>query len=129
MERLKLKYTDALRALETFKLIINEQYSVIVRDATIQRFEYTFEAVWKFIKEYLKEKEGIICNSPKSCFREIFSLGLLSEEETVNCLEMTDKRNDTAHTYKEEVAQAIYDKTGEYSELMVTLLDKLADKI
>ncbi len=125
MERLKLKYTDALRALETFKLIINEQYSVIVRDATIQRFEYTFEAVWKFIKEHLKEKEGIICNSPKSCFREIFSLGLLSEEETVNCLEMTDKRNDTAHTYKEEVAQAIYDKTGEYSELMATLLDKL----
>ncbi len=129
MERLKLKYNDALRALETFKLIINEQYSVIVRDATIQRFEYTFEAAWKFIKEYLKEKEGIICNSPKSCFREIFSLGLLSEEETVNCLDMTDKRNDTAHTYKEEIAQAIYEKTVEYSALMATLLDKLADKI
>lgn len=129
MERLKLKYADALRALETFKLIINEQYSAIVRDATIQRFEYTFEAVWKFIKEYLREKEGIICNSPKSCFRGIFSLGLFSEEEIVNCLEMTDKRNDTAHTYKEEVAQAIYDKTGEYSELMTALLDTLADKI
>ncbi|MEW5766292.1 MAG: nucleotidyltransferase substrate binding protein [bacterium] len=55
---------------------------MIVRDAAIQRFEYTFEAIWKFLKEYLKQEEGIMCNSPKSCFREAFSLGLLTEEET-----------------------------------------------
>ena len=110
MERLNLKYTDALHAFETLNDILMMDYSVIIRDATIQRFEYTFEACWKFVKEYLKEKEGIICNSPKSCFRELFSLGFLSEEETVNCLDMTDKRNETSHTYKEELARIIFDK-------------------
>lgn len=75
MERLTLKYKDTLHALNTLNEILRQPFSIIVRDATIQRFEYTFEALWKYIKEYLKEREGIIANSPKSCFRELFSLG------------------------------------------------------
>ena len=129
MERLKLRYQDARRALETFEEILVEPFSVIVRDAAVQRFEYTFEAVWKFIKQYLKDKEGIVCNSPKSCFKELFGLGLLMEEETVSCLEMTDRRNDTSHTYKEEVARMIYKKLETYTILMNGLLDKIQDKI
>jgi len=82
MERLKLKYQDTFNALKTLEDILKEPFSMIIRDATIKRFEYTFEALWKFLKEYLKEKEGIISNSPKACFKEIFSLGFLTEEET-----------------------------------------------
>ncbi|MCC7210609.1 MAG: hypothetical protein E3K40_08815 [Candidatus Brocadia sp.] len=59
MERLVLRYKDALRALHTLGEILQQPFSVIVRDATIQRFEYTFEALWKFLKEYLKEISGI----------------------------------------------------------------------
>jgi nucleotidyltransferase substrate binding protein (TIGR01987 family) len=124
MERLGLRRKDAQRALGTLREILKEPFSVIVRDAAIQRFEYTFEAFWKFIKEYLKEKEGIIANSPKAVFREIFSLGFCTEEETVSLQEMTDKRNDTSHTYKEEVAQSIYDMLNEYSLLMDKILAK-----
>ena len=122
MERLELKYHDALNALNTLKDILKKPFSIIVRDAAIQRFEYTFEAFWKFLKEYLKEKEGIIANSPKSCFREVFAVGYLTEEETVRFLEMTDKRNATSHTYKEEVANIIYGGLMEYSEAMENLL-------
>ncbi|MBW7897570.1 Nucleotidyltransferase substrate binding protein like protein [Candidatus Brocadiaceae bacterium B188] len=124
MERLTLKYKDTLHALNTLNEILRQPFSIIVRDATIQRFEYTFEALWKYIKEYLKEREGIIANSPKSCFRELFSLGFLTEEETVNFLEMTDRRNDTFHTYKEEVAQIIYSKIPGYFSGMESLLLK-----
>ncbi len=129
MERLKLKYKDVLKALETLESISKEPFSIIVRDASIQRFEYTFEALWKFLKEYLKEKEGIISNSPKACFRDIFSLGFLTEEETVKCLEMTDRRNDTSHTYKEEMAQIIYSKTKEHFLLMKNLMNKFENMI
>lgn len=125
MERLELRKKDAKRALGTLKDIVEEPYSIIIRDATIQRFEYTFEAFWKFIREYLKENEGIIANSPKACFKEIFSIGLLSEEETVELQEMTDKRNDTSHTYKEAVAQSIYEKVSGYTLLMEKVLIKL----
>lgn len=129
MERLELKCRDASRALNTLKEILNQPFSIIVRDATIQRFEYTFEALWKFLKEYPKEREGVISNSPKSCFREVFSLGRLTEEETIKFLEMTDRRNDTSHTYKEEVAQIIYSKIPAYFLLMESLLERVMDKI
>ncbi|HHT9113369.1 MAG: nucleotidyltransferase substrate binding protein [Planctomycetes bacterium] len=127
MERLMLKYKDALKALDTLEEILRQPFSIIVRDATIQRFEYTFEALWKFLKEYLKEREGIVSNSPKSCFRETFSLGFITEEETVKFLEMTDRRNDTSHTYKEEVAQIIYSKIPEYFSEMKGLLKKFQE--
>ena len=100
------------------KDILQEPFSIIVRDAAIQRFEYSFEAFWKFVKEYMKVKEGIICNSPKSCFRGIFGVGIIDEEETVRFLEMTDDRNMTSHTYKEEVAHIIYGKLKGHSEIM-----------
>ncbi len=129
MERLTLKYADAQRALKTLEEILREPYSVIIRDAAIQRFEYTFEAVWKFLKEYLKEKEGILSNSPKSCFREIFALGLLTEDAAAAFLEMTDRRNDTSHTYKEEVADIIYHKISDYLSLLQNLIDKFEGRI
>ncbi|MEW5691855.1 MAG: HI0074 family nucleotidyltransferase substrate-binding subunit [Candidatus Hydrogenedentota bacterium] len=129
MERLKLKYQDANRTLKTLEEILSEPFSIIVRDATIQRFEFTFEAVWKFLKEYLKVNEGIIVNSPKSCFREMFSLGFLSEEDTVKFLDMTDKRNATSHTYKEMVAEMIFNRINEYFLLMKELLSKISKKI
>ena len=129
MERLKLRFNDAEKALKTLEEIQKEPFSVITTDATIQRFEYTFEAVWKFLKEYLKEIEGIVVNSPKSCFREIFSSGFLSEEETEECLKMTDRRNDTSHTYREAVAEIIYKETGKYTLLMKKLLEKLVQNI
>lgn len=118
MEKLTIIAEDTKRALGTLKEIIETPYSVIVRDATIQRFEYSFEIFWKFVKEYLRVKEGLICNSPKSCFREAFNAKLFTEEETVTALEMTDDRNLTSHTYHEEVAEEIYRRIKGYSKLM-----------
>ena len=125
MERLKLKYSDIIRAMATLKEILDEPFSVIVRDATIQRFEYTFEALWKFLKEYLKEREGIICNSPKSCYREFFRLDMITEKETVKFLEMTDDRNMTSHTYKEDVSRVLYEKMRNHYILMEYLMEKI----
>jgi nucleotidyltransferase substrate binding protein (TIGR01987 family) len=117
MEKIEALIRDTKRALETFKEILDESFSVIVRDAAIQRFEYSFEVIWKLLKEYLKEKEGIICNSPKSCFREAFNVHILDEEETIKALEMTDDRNLTSHAYIEKVAQKIYERLSVYLEL------------
>ncbi len=117
MEKIKALIGDTKRALDTFKEILNETFSIIVRDAAIQRFEYSFEAIWKLLKEYLNKKEGIICNSPKSCFREAFNVQILDEDETIKALEMTDERNLTSHAYIEKVAQKIFEKLEIYFEL------------
>lgn len=127
MERLRLKFLDAAKAVKTLEDIFSEPYSIIVRDATIQRFEYTFEALWKFIKEFLKNEDGIICNSPKSCFRELFNIGYLNEDKTIIFLEMTDSRNDTVHTYKEGLADIIYNKIKGYLPEVLKILNKFKE--
>ncbi|WP_094227446.1 HI0074 family nucleotidyltransferase substrate-binding subunit [Methanolobus psychrotolerans] len=121
MERqynIQMKAKVAKRALGTLQEIMDEPYSVIIRDAAIQRFEYTFEAIWKLIKEYLLEREGIVCNSPKSCFREAFKMHLINEDESMQALYMTDDRNMTTHTYHEDVAEEIYKELAGYYGLM-----------
>ncbi len=110
MEKLKRKLEISKKALNTLEEILNVEPSKIVRDATIQRFEYTFEAIWKLLKEYLFYREGIVCNSPKSCFREAFSVGLLIEEGNASFLQMTDDSNLTSHTYDEEIAEKFIQK-------------------
>jgi len=129
MGRLEVKFEDFKRALSTLEEILNREYSVEIRDATIQRFEYTFEALWKFLKVYLKEKEGSEANFPKSVFRDCLSAGILSEEETALALKMVDDRNDTVHTYKESLAEEIFKKIPEYCKLMRKILDRIKEKI
>ncbi|MGC8815042.1 MAG: HI0074 family nucleotidyltransferase substrate-binding subunit [bacterium] len=125
MEKLKKKIETSQKALKTFKNILKEPYSEITRDASIQRFEYYFEIIWKTVKLYLEYQEGIICNSPKSCFRELFSIGLIDENKTIKLLEMTDDRNLTSHTYDEKLAKELYNKLGEYYKLMEEILEKI----
>ncbi len=129
MEKMKLTAEDAGKALKTLKEIIDTPYSVIVRDAAIQRFEYSFEIFWKFLREYLRVREGIVCNSPKSCFREAFTVKLLTEEETIKALEMTDDRNLTSHTYREEVAEEIYARIEDYHKLMNKVYQTLMKEV
>ena len=119
MEKLKRKIHETERALKTLEEILTEPFSTIVRDATIQRFEYTFEVFWKMLKEYLKTHEGVLCNSPKNVLEE------LSEEQTIICLSMTDDRNLISHTYLEAVAETIYSKIRTYYDIMNYALNRV----
>ncbi len=125
MEKLILATQSAQRALHTLEEILHLPVDTIVRDASIQRFEYTFESVWKLLKVYLQSQEGIVCPSPKSCFRHALRTGLLSLEDTETCLTMTDDRNLTFHTYIEAIAQAIYQKLPTYYQVMRGLFEKI----
>ncbi len=79
----------------------------LVRDALIQRFEFAFETFWKMVKVFLELGEGIVCASPRRCFRELLATGYATEEETRLLLHMVDLRNRTVHTYDERVAEEV----------------------
>lgn len=130
MEKLIQRFTDLKKAFKTLEDILKEDYSIIVRDATIQRFEYTFEILWKTLKEYLEKVEYVPCASPKNCFREALKEGLLSEEEVELCLEMLEDKNLSVHTYFEELAQRIYDNIKNvYYNLIKTIIQRLQERI
>lgn len=67
--------------------------TAVVRDAAIQRFEYTVETTWKACQRYLRVVHGMACGSPKGCIRSAREAGVLTDGETVAALKMIDERN------------------------------------
>jgi nucleotidyltransferase substrate binding protein (TIGR01987 family) len=95
-----------------------------VRDSAIQRFEFCTELAWKTLKTHLLLKSGIECRSPKGCVREAFSVGIIEEDDAF-WLEMIDMRNDAAHTYDENRAQALFERLPGALTRFESLLAKL----
>ncbi|MCT4634302.1 MAG: nucleotidyltransferase substrate binding protein [Firmicutes bacterium] len=100
----------------------------IVLDATIQRFEFTFEMSWKLMKAYL-EYEGIAeATSPRSSIREAFKQGLIEDGDV--WLDMLLDRNRTVHTYDEETAIVIYNNVkSKYLSLFDSFCDVISKRL
>ncbi len=95
-------------------------------DATIQRFEFTFELGWKFLKDYFEEK-GLILNYPKEIIQEAFAVGLINDEYL--WLQMLSDRNMTSHTYNEKLADEIYERIKKYvPELKKIVISDICNK-
>lgn len=138
MEPLKLKYAIATKALQSlaaslekfaahaefppYSSLTSKEFEELLRDSVIKRFEYSVDTVWKYVKEYLRNKFGVERNSPKPILRECLKNGLLSEEETELGLTMIDDRNETVHAYKGDVATTVSAAIPNYYKLLKQLL-------
>lgn len=126
MERLRERLEVALRALRSFQEVLQiDNPNAIERDAAIQRFEFTFETVWKAAKLYLYDKEGIDAGSPKSVIRACREVGMWDDAETIRLLQMVDDRNLTVHTYNEALADTIHRRLKEYGRLLEAWVSKM----
>lgn len=126
MERLTERYRLAIRAFGKFhELAIRDTLSEIERDALIQRFEFSFELIWKCAKEYLYVQDGIDAASPKKVIRACREIGLLDEAETEQALKMVDDRNLTTHMYDETFVESLISRFPVYDKVMHSWLEKL----
>lgn len=112
------------RALSRLEEALAKPEDPIVRDACIQRFEFTYEMAWKALHRYALA-EGIECVSPRDCFRVGFRLGVIDRDE--QWMAMVEDRNRTSHTYDEDSAKAIYRALAGYAALLKRLLQKLKE--
>jgi len=115
-ESLKEDLTKALKAL---KEALAEEPTVLNQDATIQRFEFTFELSWKLMQEVLRENR-IDTYGVRGVFREAARLELV--EDPLPWFSFLEARNLTAHTYNEEEARKIYTKIKDFPALVDSLL-------
>ena len=130
MERLRQRLEVASSALASLKeLLTQPPASLVERDAAIQRFEYTVEAIWKAAQRYLDIREGLNAGSPKAAARMCREVGLLDDEQATQALEMMDDRNLTVHTYNEQLAQQIYRNLPGYVALMERWLDTMKSRL
>lgn len=123
MSKLEANLSQFKKAINRLEDVLKQEKNEFMRDSAIQRFEFTFDLAWKAIKTYLEENKGIICKSPKGCFKDAYEQGIIEYDEF--WMEMTDARNRTAHTYEEITAEEIYDLLPKTLEYFQNLLDKL----
>lgn len=130
MERIRERLAVARKALASLQALpLGTEVSEIVRDAAIQRFEYTFEAVWKAAQLFLREHEGLAPASPKGVIRASFQSGLLLEEDARAALRTVEDRNLTVHTYNESLAEAIYTRLPGHVTVMEHWLGAMEARI
>ena len=121
----ELKYSlDKLgNAIQRLEEGVKKSKDQLDRDGVIQRFELTFELLWKTLRLFLLE-EGIITKSPKDSLKEGFKFGLIKNEETF--LDMLEDRNQTSHIYSEEVSIEIFNRIKtDYLKPLKTILNEI----
>jgi len=81
-----------------------------LRDAVIQRFEYTMDLSWKLIQRALRnaDVQESALRTKRDLFREGAIMGWIVDPTT--WFEYYDARNKTSHTYNAEVAQDVFQK-------------------
>jgi len=122
MTKLENLIKNLKKANQRLKEAVSLKPTRINRDATIQRFEFTFELSWKTIQEYIRD-QGLDCRSPKNCIREGARLELIRNVE--KWFEFLEARNLIAHTYNEKLANKVYRKAQNFPKEIDNLLKNL----
>lgn len=97
--------------------------SDLEKDGVIQRFEFTFEVMWKCLKLFL-EYQGIVVKSPRESLRESFRTEIIDSEEVF--LDMLEDRNKSSHIYERETAEKIFERI---TEKYVTHIERVLKKL
>ena len=101
-----------------------------LRDACIQRFEYTFELSWKTLKRQLEEEVASPAEVDGYPFKQLFRVG--GERGLVDDVapwfDYREKRNLTSHVYDEEKARLVYSVISSFAGSTASLLARLKER-
>jgi nucleotidyltransferase substrate binding protein (TIGR01987 family) len=123
------KLSLAKRAIGTLHEILEEtQQNEYIRDASIQRFEYTTEAAWRSLQAYLNSECLLDIRYSVPAFKKAFEIGLIDESHCYGLIGVVKDRNLTSHAYIEAVASSIYAHIPEHVKQLDRLLEILNDK-
>lgn len=132
MEKLTYKYENTCKAATKLKQVIDRFATVdveqqdyeIIRDSMIQRFEFTIDIFWKYLKYYLAIKHNVVpeFSSPRAIFKAAEEVGIIPKELIVQFYLMLSDRNQSSHTYDNDLAQEIAEKIPNYWLLIDTVL-------
>jgi len=102
MSSLTPSWSELEKALNSLKIALDAEKTDLNRDATIKRFEFCVELSWKTAKKLM----GSSTPAPKSVIREMAAQGLIADTDL--WFDFLEARNESSHTYKEEVAERVY---------------------
>lgn len=96
------------------------------RAGVIQAFEFSYETIWKLLQK-MAEEDGLAVNSPRDAFSFAFQKGLVSNQTI--WLGMIKHRNLTAHVYREDIAEEVFQAIAtSYAKEWELFLNKILPK-
>lgn len=98
----------------------------IHKDATVKRFEFTFELAWKLMQAIVRY-QGTDIFGPRESIRAAARYDLIAEPET--WMKLLDARNITVHVYQESKADEVYDQAKKLPMLVETLLLRVKERL
>jgi len=115
--RLNYKLAQLQDALDNFEKSLSIDLNSLdetlvdsIKSGRIQKFEFCVELMWKTLKVYLWEINGIDSNSPKSVIKDFYGLDLLCVEDYEKLMEAVDDRNRISHIYSKDQFEDIYNR-------------------
>lgn len=110
-------YNKALLQLQKF--IDKQELNELEEQGLVQAFEFTHELAWNTIKDYFEYKGNTSITGSRDAIREAFNKGLIQNGEV--WMEMIKSRNQTSHTYNENVIIEIKEKILQhyYNEFVI----------
>jgi nucleotidyltransferase substrate binding protein (TIGR01987 family) len=101
-----------------------------VRDAVIQRFEYTYELCWKMVKRRIEADSPVPSQIDSLSFsalmREAAERGLI--RDVTSWFEYREQRNVTTHTYDSEKARGVFETAKGFLPDAESLLAELRSR-
>jgi len=130
MKNLRYTLEDLKKAFKKLKECVAmepESYDLVV-DATILRFEFTYELSLKIMKTYLKHKKNIDIHNSIKIIEEAFKAGLISQEYM--WFNMIQDRKITSFTYDEDnVIDLFNDIAYRYVALFNDFIENMEGKV
>lgn len=121
------RFTSFCRSLDNLeKSRMKNPKDDMVLEATVQRFNLTFDLSWKVMKDILTEYMGILdfaTGSPRDTLQTAFSNGMITDDVW---LKMLRTRNKLAHDYDGKIAMAEFRQLiGNFYETFVGFKNKI----
>jgi nucleotidyltransferase substrate binding protein (TIGR01987 family) len=119
------------RLEEAWQLLKADPDNAIIRDAVIQRFEFSYELSWKMLKRYLQSTAANVAVFEGMSFQNLIRMGsdqgLLKSGWDV-WWDYRDARAAISHTCDEEKAKMVLALMGDFIEEVQYLLKMLQSR-
>lgn len=125
-EKVQKQHSDLVKAFDRLREALGLPPTRIHKDATIQRFEFTFELCWKLMQS-ISNLDGIAAYGPKQSIRAMAQLGYVDDPEA--WMSVLNARNYTPHLYNEDIADEVYNQAKHLPALGDKLLTIVGKKL
>jgi len=128
----ELGHDNLQRALQGFVDLLeydSDDFPAIARDGLdngrIQKFEYSVELFWKYLRSCLMAEGLDVPNSPRGAIKAGLDRGFVLEAEYQPALDLIADRNTCSHIYKQSLIPGVLAPLPAHARLMQAIFSRL----